>query len=292
MDGAIHVAAGFCSGIISRTVTAPVERVKTEIQCSRSKETIKGIIKRILQSGGVRGLFQGNLVNCVKVGPQGAIWFGATESLKTRLPTKSMSCHSFISGSLAGAIAQTIVFPLEPVKSRLTVSNDKKYRGITHCLMSLKKEGGLIGIYRGWSPAMVGIIPYAGTDRGVYDFLTSHYEGKSIPAHVSLSCGLVSSSCGSIVSYPLALIRTRLQVQGMDCRNPYIYTSATDCFLKTVQHEGVLALWKGLLPNLAKAAPASSVGYCVYERSKERLQSLLVEYEYEGRINEKNIIIA
>jgi solute carrier family 25 phosphate transporter 23/24/25/41 len=70
-----------------------------------------------------------------------------------------------------------------------------------------------------------------------------------------------------VVSYPLALIRTRLQAQGMGggtCK----YSGTLDVLRKTLQHEGFLGLYKGLLPNICKLAPAAGIGWYVFEETK------------------------
>eukprot|EP01059_Diplonema_ambulator_P001283 TRINITY_DN11037_c0_g1_i2.p1 TRINITY_DN11037_c0_g1~~TRINITY_DN11037_c0_g1_i2.p1 ORF type:complete len:282 (+),score=5.84 TRINITY_DN11037_c0_g1_i2:25-846(+) len=268
-DATVHVLSGFCSGVVSRTVTAPVERVKMELQCAVGKtEGVWDVVRRVQASTGVKGFFQGNFVNCVKVGPQGALWFGGTEVLKKHLPGGQGRLKSFWAGSLAGVIAQTIVFPLEPVKSRLTISPKGTYTGITDCLVKIFQQSGTRGFYKGWVPAMAGVIPYAGIDRATYDVLQSIAPPT---AHAPLLCGFVSSSCACTISYPLALIRTRLQVQGMNSNLPQMYNNTYHCFTTIRHQEGVIGLWKGLGPTLAKSAPASAVGYLIYESCKKTL---------------------
>ena len=62
-----------------------------------------------------------------------------------------------------------------------------------------------------------GILPYAGVDIALFeifkDNLLEQYDGE--PSHWSIiSAGMMSSSIAQVVSYPLALVRTRLQVRG------------------------------------------------------------------------------
>lgn len=59
-----------------------------------------------------------------------------------------------------------------------------------------------------------------------------------------LACGIVSSTCGQLVAYPLVVLRTRLQAQGMPGR-PVLYSGMFDCFSKIVGHEGYSALYRG-----------------------------------------------
>lgn len=69
------------------------------------------------------------------------------------------------------------------------------------------------------------------------------------------------------VSYPLALIRTRLQAQGVGGR-PVKYQGMGDVLRQTLAKEGVRGLYKGLLPNLLKLAPAAGISWYVFEELK------------------------
>ncbi|KAG9146897.1 hypothetical protein Leryth_005195 [Lithospermum erythrorhizon] len=49
------------------------------------------------------------------------------------------------------------------------------------------------------------------------------------------------------------------------------YGGMSDCFRKTLQHEGYKGFYKGLFPNLLKVVPAASITYIVYEAMKKSL---------------------
>jgi solute carrier family 25 phosphate transporter 23/24/25/41 len=55
-----------------------------------------------------------------------------------------------------------------------------------------------------------------------------------------LACGATSSTCGMLVSYPLQLVRSRLQAQGL--QNMPQYNGILDVVKKTVQQDGPLGL--------------------------------------------------
>jgi solute carrier family 25 phosphate transporter 23/24/25/41 len=67
-----------------------------------------------------------------------------------------------------------------------------------------------------------------------------------------------------VVTYPLALAKTKLQAAGMP-GHPARYTGLVDCLRQTVRDGGPRALYNGLLPNLLKAVPAISISYVVFE---------------------------
>jgi len=61
----------------------------------------------------------------------------------------------------------------------------------------------------------------------------------------------------------------RMQAQPANSEDPY--RGMTDCFRRTLRHEGVSGFYKGLVPNLLKVVPAASITYLVYETMKKSL---------------------
>lgn len=63
-----------------------------------------------------------------------------------------------------------------------------------------------------------------------------------------------------------------LQAQGMGGA-PLKYNGMFDVIRKTVQHEGIRGMYKGLAPNLMKIAPAAGISWFVFEESKRFLNA-------------------
>jgi solute carrier family 25 phosphate transporter 23/24/25/41 len=74
------------------------------------------------------------------------------------------------------------------------------------------------------------------------EHLHERYAGR--PPHLAIvAAGMASSVFAQFVSYPLALVRTRLQAQGVG-GNPIKYSGMTDVFAQTLRNEGVIGLYK------------------------------------------------
>lgn len=93
-------------------------------------------------------------------------------------------------------------------------------------------------------------------------FLYEHvYNNTTPPAYATLGAGTLSSSCAQVVAYPLYLMRTRLQADGLSGTRKY--TGPMSVFSRTLSEEGVRGFFKGLLPNLVKLAPAAGISWAV-----------------------------
>ncbi|XP_078216473.1 mitochondrial adenyl nucleotide antiporter SLC25A23 isoform X4 [Callithrix jacchus] len=321
-----QLVAGAVAGAVSRTGTAPLDRLKVFMQVHASKTNrlnILGGLRSMVLEGGIRSLWRGNGINVLKIAPESAIKFMAYEQVPRighLLPC--MNAHSrpvlwnqeksgmqgrlnphspnhpcvslpqikrailgqqetlhvqerFVAGSLAGATAQTIIYPMEVLKTRLTLRRTGQYKGLLDCARRILEREGPRAFYRGYLPNVLGIIPYAGIDLAVYEtlknwWLQQYCHDSADPGIlVLLACGTISSTCGQIASYPLALVRTRMQAQASIEGGPQL--SMLGLLRHILSQEGMRGLYRGIAPNFMKVIPAVSISYVVYENMKQAL---------------------
>lgn len=282
-----HLVAGGVAGAISRTCTAPLDRLKVLLQVhgGRKQTSISETIRYMLKEGGYKGLWRGNGINVLKIAPENALKFMAYDEMKKVIKgddDRELEIHErLMAGSFAGAFSQTVIYPLEVMKTRLALRKTGEMEGgIVKFAKEMMKAEGLKVFYKGYWPNLFGIIPYAGIDLAVYETLKGycieHYveENTNPSAYVLLSCGTFSSCCGQLAAYPLALIRTKLQSQaglGSKLSLPHEQTHSLGLLRYTWRMEGLRGLYRGLLPNFCKVCPAVGISYWVYERVREKL---------------------
>ncbi|KAK0152916.1 Calcium-binding mitochondrial carrier protein SCaMC-1 [Merluccius polli] len=271
-----QLIAGGLAGAVSRTGTAPLDRLKIFLQVHGSFPGTSNVLssfQSMVKEGGLVSLWRGNGINVLKMAPETAIKFTVYEQLKCILrgndKTGPLKIHErFIAGSMAGAIAQTTIYPLEVLKTRLTLRKTGQFSGIADCAKQMLQRESIRAFYKGYVPNLLGIVPYAGIDLAVYETLKNSWisrntESANPGVMVLVGCGAVSSTCGQLASYPLALVRTRMQAQVSVKGGPQL--SMTALFQNILTQEGVPGLYRGLSPNLLKVIPAVSISYVVYE---------------------------
>ncbi|XP_041064278.1 calcium-binding mitochondrial carrier protein SCaMC-1-A-like [Carcharodon carcharias] len=276
-----QLLSGAMAGAVSRTGTAPLDRLKVLMQVHASKTNQMNMyngFKQMLKEGGVVSLWRGNGMNVVKIAPETAIKFMAYEQYKklfARDKQNVTTAERFLAGSLAGATAQTSIYPMEVLKTRMALRKTGQYSGIGDCIKKIMRKEGLIAFYKGYIPNILGIIPYAGIDLAIYETLKKTWLNKYAKESadpgvlVLLACGTISSTCGQLASYPLALVRTRMQAQASLEQSQQL--NMMGLFRKIVAKEGLLGLYRGLAPNFMKVIPAVSISYVVYEHMKTAL---------------------
>jgi len=217
----VILLSGACAGMVSRTLTAPLDRLKTLMQVGKTGSSVMSGFVRIHREGGMRAFFQGNWANVVKSIPEFAIKFWTFERAKRlacRDPDRPNPHERLLAGAAAGGVSCMCIYPLEVAKTRMAVASAHLYSGVIHCLSVTLREEGARALVRGLSASLLGIIPFSAIDLALFNALKERLElrGGRDPSNLELfGCGAASCCVAQISTYPLALAKTKLQASGM-----------------------------------------------------------------------------
>ncbi|CAM6001381.1 unnamed protein product [Sphagnum balticum] len=154
---------------------------------------------------------------------------------------------SLIAGSCAGISSTVCMYPLELLKTRLTIQ--------------VVSEEGVLELYRGLAPSVIGVIPYAGVNYFVYGSLRSLYKRCSKTDRVgNIQTLLIGSLAGAIAStstFPLEVARKHMQVGALKGR--VVYKGTLDALRGIAKERGLKGLYRGLGPSYLKLMPAAAM---------------------------------
>ncbi|KAL8707577.1 MAG: hypothetical protein Q9220_007418 [cf. Caloplaca sp. 1 TL-2023] len=198
-----YFLAGGIAGVVSRTATAPLDRlkvyliaqtnvkdeafnaVKSGAPVQAAKHASRPLIeasKRLWRMGGVRSLFAGNGLNVVKVMPESAIKFGSYEGSKRVLarleghdnPSALHPWTQFLAAGLGGMISQFAVYPLDTLKFRMQCETiEGGLHGnklILETARKMWKANGIRSFYRGLPMGLIGMFPYSAIDLTTFEY--------------------------------------------------------------------------------------------------------------------------
>ncbi|KLU91923.1 calcium dependent mitochondrial carrier protein [Magnaporthiopsis poae ATCC 64411] len=215
-----YFVAGAIAGGVSRTATAPLDRLKVYLLVNTKTSTsaaisaathghplaavksaskpITSAVASLYKSGGLRTFFAGNGLNVIKIMPETAIKFGSYEFAKRTLarleghndPNMIDTRSKFVAGGVAGMVAQFSVYPLDTLKFRLQCETvPGGLRGNALLVQTAKRmyaTGGIPAAYRGVTMGLVGMFPYSAIDMGTFEFLKTklrRYKAKAQGIH-------------------------------------------------------------------------------------------------------------
>jgi len=221
---------------------------------------------------GATSLWRGNVANCVRYVPTAACNLMFKDTIKGLFPKCNpktefgkFAAVQIASGSAAGGLTNTIVYPLIYVRTVLgaDLGKVKKYNGMADCIMKTAKEGGVLSLYNGIGPSTVGIVVYRGAQFGLQDiikafnpyqkeFSTRGVVSKFIVAQIAVSVS-------GIAAYPFDTLQRRLQIEASKPKSEQIYTGMADCAAKIMKAEGPGGFFKGALANILRGTGAAIV---------------------------------
>lgn len=277
-----HLAliAGATAGAVEGAITYPFEFLKTQAQFAprvSADGKAPGLIS-ITQSTyaryGIKGFYSGvgALVagNAVKAG----VRFLAYDEFKKMLVDKDGKLsggRSLLAGLGAGmAEAVLAVTPSETIKTKLIDDQKRvvpRYRGLLHGTLSIVKEEGIGGIYRGLFPVMMRQGANSAVRFTTYSTLKSFVSGNSrpnetLPTGVTFGLGAIAGTVTVYTTMPLDVVKTRMQ--SLEAKS--LYRNSFHCAARIFSEEGIRMFWKGATPRLARLVLSGGIVFTVYEK--------------------------
>lgn len=224
--------------------------------------SIGGGLRQMAQQGGVLALWKGNTLTCLHRFPFSAINFWVVERCWRWSPEMCRRSRKLLPGAVGGCAAVLVCYPLEVVRTRHMAVVDSRFCLATS-MRSLQQEG-FAGAYRGIDIALAATVPTISIAFGVYGCLMERYSSVGRPRFWTMFlAGGVSGVVATAMTYPLDVLRRRMQVAGLDPALP------KRVCLGEAQHvwrtEGIRGFYRGLTPEIAKVFPSVAITFVAYE---------------------------
>ncbi|TPP67830.1 Mitochondrial carrier protein [Fasciola gigantica] len=217
--------------------------------------------------------------------------------------------HIVDSVQMAGITSVASTYPLDFGAPLFITFPFLRYSNLIDALRTVCREEGIRTLYRGVQPAVLGSIPYAGTAFLTFEtlkeyrmtstvserpglrsgrilFLLAEYYARygenkhaqengirpeKLQPLENLVCGGFSGILGQTASYPLDIVRRRMQTAGVTGHPEYCLSIAKT--LRIVYNsEGLFrGLYKGVTLNWIKGPIASSISFTVFHQVQHLL---------------------
>ncbi|KAJ2994751.1 ADP/ATP carrier protein [Globomyces sp. JEL0801] len=170
------------------------------------------------------------------------------------------------SGALGSVLANTIVFPLDVIKTRMQVQTKEithaHYHSTTDAVLKIVKHEGIAGLYVGLGSGLVGTLVSSFSYFYIYSTIRGGYSKsikfQPISTAMELFLGAAAGALCQFIVLPIGIVTTRQQTN-------LERLSVMDTVRKIIKEEGVKELWKGLQASLVLCVNPA-ITYGVFER--------------------------
>ncbi|KAG1833110.1 peroxisomal membrane protein PMP47B [Suillus variegatus] len=189
--------------------------------------------------------------------------------------------HS-LAGAAGGIVAMSATYPLIVLSTRAAVNVKNDSKNVVQHFLEIVKREGVVGLYSGLSPSLLGIAVTNGVYYYFYErsrgiILNSRQGSKALNMLESMLAGVVAGSATTIISNPIWVIQTsqavRVEPSPSELSNSHAVPKRPS-ILRTIQaiiaKDGLNGLFRGLGPALVLVINPV-LQYTVFEQLKNFL---------------------
>ncbi|KAL4864955.1 hypothetical protein BDV12DRAFT_200584 [Aspergillus spectabilis] len=278
------ILAGSTAGAIEIAITYPAEFAKTRTQLNRRLADSKKLPWPPFGKQWYAGCTTLIIGNSLKAG----IRFVAFDTFKSMLQDengKISGPRTVVAGFGAGFTESLLaVTPFESIKTQIIddrKSANPRMRGFIHGTGIIFKERGIRGFFQGFVPTTARQAANSATRFSSYTMLKQMAEGYVAPGEKlgtasTFALGGIAGLITVYVTQPLDTVKTRMQ----SLEASKNYKNSFVCAARIIKDEGILTLWSGAVPRLARLIMSGGIVFTMYEKSMDILDSLDPERRY------------
>ncbi|XP_029014838.1 mitochondrial thiamine pyrophosphate carrier [Betta splendens] len=300
--------AGSAAGMVTRALVSPFDVIKIRFQLQiervsslRPAGKYWGLFQAsrcIHSEEGISAFWKGHIPAQLLSISYGAVQFASFEFLTeavhkaTAYDSQTAGVH-FVCGGLAACSATVVCQPLDTLRTRFAAQGEPKvYRNLRHAVFTMCHSEGVRTFYRGLTPTLMAVFPYAGLQFFFYNvfkkLLASQQKTENSGGNIqSLISGSGAGMISKTITYPFDLFKKRLQVGGFEAARAHFgqvrrYRGLVDCMAQIAKEEGVRGFFKGLSPSLVKAALSTGFTFFWYEFFLNAMRNMKQRQKTEG----------
>lgn len=303
-----YALAGASGALLANAIVYPLDIVKTRLQVQVKRRpadeslttndthyasTIDAI-RKIVQDEGLLGLYSGingSLIGVVSTNFAYFYWYSVVRSLylSSQDVLKPPGTATELSlGAVAGAVAQVFTIPVSVVTTRQQTQWKGDKKGLIDTGREvINSEDGWTGLWRGLKASLVLVINPSITYGAYQRLRIVFFPGKaSLRPWQAFFLGALSKALATIATQPLIVAKVGLQSRPPPARQGKPFKSFVEVMKYISEHEGPLALFKGILPQITKGILVQGL----LMMTKERMELLFVVlFTYLRRMKSKKL---
>ncbi|KAI4283951.1 MAG: hypothetical protein L6R38_001786 [Xanthoria sp. 2 TBL-2021] len=304
-----NALAGATGAVLANAIVYPLDIVKTrlQVQVKRKKTDHEPLttndahytssldaIRKILEDEGITGLYSGingSLLSVTSTNFAYFYWYSTVRSLylsSQTVPRPPGTAMELSMGAVAGAIAQIFTIPVSVITTRQQTQQKGDKKGLLDTGREvIHSDDGWTGLWRGLKASLVLVVNPAIT-YGAYQRLRELlFPGKAnLRPWESFFLGAMSKALATIATQPLIVAKVGLQSRPPPARQGRPFRNFIEVMSYIVEHEGPLALFKGLAPQITKGIIVQGL----LMMTKERMEILfIVLFAYLRRVRDSKL---
>ncbi|KAJ2157791.1 mitochondrial aspartate-glutamate transporter agc1 [Coemansia sp. RSA 552] len=188
--------------------------------------------------------------------------------------------YNFAVGAVAGGIGAAVVYPIDLVKTRMqnqraAVVGEMMYKNSIDCFRKVIRNEGILGLYRGLGPQLIGVAPEKAIKLTVNDFVRARLTDKKtgeIPLASEILAGAMAGGSQVVFTNPLEIVKIRLQIQGemlKETTGSAAKAISRSGALTIIKELGLVGLYKGASACLLRDVPFSAIYFSCYSHLKK-----------------------